>query len=65
LWGAKTHGLSHVQSIKEVSRPKRYPRCSTSSALLWQLTAQMRMYLPGRSSDALPIATLPPVPPRG
>ena len=44
LWGAKTHGLSHVRSIKEIFRTKRYSRCSTSIALLSQLTAQMRRY---------------------
>jgi hypothetical protein len=60
LWGAKAHGLSHVQSIKEVFRPKRDPRCSPSIALLSQLTPQMRRYLPERSSDALPIATWRP-----
>jgi len=44
LWGAKTHGLSHVRSIKEIFRTKRYARCSTSIALLSQLTAHMRRY---------------------
>jgi hypothetical protein len=65
LWGAKTDGLSHVQSIKEIFRMKRYPPCSTSIAPLSHLTAEMRTVPRREILQRIAARQVAPVPPRG